>query len=96
METLRLFGKEKIPDIAVSKEGHADSLVGHKKTHDDWFTWGWCNYNQYCQLLKQNSPYLLRDPCKFEDFLLKNLGSVYIVPLGIKTGVKFYTKDKIK
>ena len=26
-------GKEKVPDTDVSKEGHADSLIDHEKTH---------------------------------------------------------------
>ena len=42
--------KEKVPDAAVSKEGHADSVLGHKKTHHHWFPWKRCNCNQCIQL----------------------------------------------
>ena len=57
METHLLSGKEKIPGVAVCKEGYADSLLGHERTHNYWFPW-----NSYCQLLGQNLPYLLNDP----------------------------------
>ena len=33
------FGKEKAMGVAVSKEGHADSLLGHKNSHHYWFPW---------------------------------------------------------
>ena len=34
--------KEKVP---VSKEGHADSLLGHERRHHNWFSWKRC----YCK-----------------------------------------------
>ena len=37
METYWLFGKEKVPGEAVSKEGYADSRPGHERTHHDGF-----------------------------------------------------------
>ena len=39
VETHWLFGKEKVPSEAVSKEGDADSLLGHEITHHNWFSW---------------------------------------------------------
>ena len=41
------FGKEKVPGTVVSKEGHAE------RTH--------YNSISYCQLLRENSSYLLND-----------------------------------
>ena len=32
-KTYRLTSKEKVLDEAVNKEGHADSVLGHKRTH---------------------------------------------------------------
>ena len=37
VETHRLSGKEKVLGAVVSKEGHADSLLGHERTHHYWF-----------------------------------------------------------
>ena len=37
METHWLFGKEKVPGAAASKEGHADSVLEHERTHFSWF-----------------------------------------------------------
>ena len=34
-----LSGREIIPDAVVSKEGHADSYLGHERTHHYWFPW---------------------------------------------------------
>ena len=28
---------KKVPDAAASKQGHADSLLEHKRTHQEWF-----------------------------------------------------------
>ena len=39
METHWLSGKEKVPGAAVSKGGHADSLLGYEKTYYYWFPW---------------------------------------------------------
>ena len=33
VETHQLYVKEKVPGTAVSKEDHADSLIGHERTH---------------------------------------------------------------
>ena len=33
VKTQSLFSKERIPGAHVSKEGHADSLLGHEKTY---------------------------------------------------------------
>ena len=49
-ETYWLSGKEKVLGTAVSKEGHADSHLGHERTHHYWFLWDRCNYKQ-CFLL---------------------------------------------
>ena len=38
-----ITSKEKVPGEAVSKEGHADCLLGYKRTHYNWFLWKWCN-----------------------------------------------------
>ena len=32
-----LSGKEKVPGVAVSKEGHVNNLLGHERTNDNWF-----------------------------------------------------------
>ena len=34
VETHRLSGKERFPGTSVSKEGHADCLLAHERTHD--------------------------------------------------------------
>ena len=39
VETHRLSHKEKVLGAVVSKEGHAESLLGHEWTHDNWFPW---------------------------------------------------------
>ena len=46
VETHRLFGKEYVPGSAVS-EGHVDSLLKNKRTHDYWFPWKSCNWKQW-------------------------------------------------
>ena len=56
-----LSGKEKVPGVAVSKEGYADNLLQHEKTHHYWFLWT-VNSVSYCELLRQNSCYLLNEP----------------------------------
>ena len=35
---------KKVPGTVVSKEGHADSLLGHERTH---YNWKKCNFKQY-------------------------------------------------
>ena len=64
MKTHWLSRKEKAPVTAVSKEGHADSLLGHERTyHFDVLEKGaTVNIASYCQLVWQNSPNLLNDP----------------------------------
>ena len=47
VETHWLFGKEKVLGIAVNKEDHADSLLGHERTHHYWFPLKRCNSKQY-------------------------------------------------
>ena len=42
--------KEKVLCTAVSKEGHADSLLIYERTHHYWFPWKRCNCKQ-CFLL---------------------------------------------
>ena len=34
-----LSSKEKVPGVDVSKEGHADSLLGYERTDHYWFPW---------------------------------------------------------
>ena len=38
-----LSGKEQVLNAAVSKEGLADSLLGHERIHHYWFPWRSCN-----------------------------------------------------
>ena len=56
METHGLSSKEKV----ANKGGHADSHLGHERTHHYWFPWKGATVNgtSYCQ----NSFYLLNDP----------------------------------
>ena len=42
VETPWLSGKEKVQGAAVSKEGHAYSLLGHERSHHYWFSWKRC------------------------------------------------------
>ena len=42
--------KEKVPDAVFSKEGHADSVLRHERTHQYWFLWKMCS-SKYCFLL---------------------------------------------
>ena len=51
-ETQGLPGKEKILDSAVSKEGHADYLLKHKRTHHYWFPCATVNRACNCQLYR--------------------------------------------
>ena len=39
VETHWLSSKEKVLDTAVSKEGHADSILWHERTHHYCFSW---------------------------------------------------------
>ena len=41
-----LSDKEKVLGAVVSKEGHADSLLGRVRIHYNWFPWRRCNYKQ--------------------------------------------------
>ena len=53
-------GKEKVSKAVVSKEGHADSVLGHDNTCHYWFEkWETVNNASYQQPLRQCSPYLL-------------------------------------
>ena len=54
--------KKKVPGVVVSKEGHADSLLGHGRTNYYWLPWKGATVNiaSYFQLLRQYSPYLLK------------------------------------
>ena len=51
METHWLSGKEKVLSVAVSKESHADSLVGQERTHHYWFGLVWFGFMAYQPLL---------------------------------------------
>ena len=51
------FGKEKVPDVTVSKEDHVDSLLEHR--FDFLEKGATVNSTSYYQLLRKNSPYLL-------------------------------------
>ena len=72
MEVHWLCGKETVPDDAVvSKEGHADSFLGHERIHYNWFPSKkdtTLNSASYCQRLGQNSLYLLKDSVMFNNF----------------------------
>ena len=46
-----LSDKEKVPGVAVSKEGHVDSLLGHEETHHCWSPWKKCKCKEYFLLL---------------------------------------------
>ena len=54
MEMHWLSGKENVLSAAVSKEGHADSVLGNESTHDYLFPWkGVTVYSaSYCQQLE--------------------------------------------
>ena len=51
-----MSGKEKVLSIVGSKEGHADSILGHEKTPYNWLPWKRCNYtvlpiaNSFCNI----------------------------------------------
>ena len=61
VETHWLSGKKKVLGATVSKEGHANSLLGHERTNHlvSLKKGATINSASYCQLLRQNSPYLL-------------------------------------
>ena len=67
VETHWLASKEKLQGAAASKEGYADSLLGHKKPMiiDFFEKDATVNSTSYCQLIRQNSPYLLKYPLIF-------------------------------
>ncbi len=46
MNTYWLSPKEKVPGAEVSKETHADSLLGQEKTHHYFFSKKWSNCKQ--------------------------------------------------
>ena len=65
-KTYRLSRKEKVPGTAVSNEGYADSLSETWKDPSLLFflkKGTTITRASNCQLLKQNSPYLLNNPC---------------------------------
>ena len=39
VKAIWLSGKDTGPHETVSKEGHADCLLRHERTHDYWFLW---------------------------------------------------------
>ena len=65
VETHWLFNKKKLGAV-VSKEGHAMTVLWDMK---GLYTDDFCekdttvNSSYYCQLIRQNSPYLLNNPC---------------------------------
>ena len=66
VKTHWLSGKEKVPGIVVSKEGHAVTIFWDMKepiTIDFLENDASINSACYCQLFWQNSPYLLNSPC---------------------------------
>ena len=58
-EISSLCGKEKVSGAAVSKEGYADNLLGHKRTHYNWFPWKRCNCKQYFLLQTPLAKFIL-------------------------------------
>ena len=51
VKTHWLSGNEKVLVTVVNKEGDADSVLGHERTHHYWFLWKRCNCKQ-CFLLQ--------------------------------------------
>ena len=49
VKTHQLSSKIKVPGAAVSKEGHAASLLGQERTHHYWFPWKKFNSASYCK-----------------------------------------------
>ena len=64
VETHWLSRKEKVPGVALSKEGQADCPLEHERTHNYSFCWKGATENStsYGKLLRQYPPYLLNDP----------------------------------
>ena len=64
VKTQWLFSKDKVLGTAVSKEGHAVFRDIKEPITIDFFEKGSIiNSTSNCQLLRQNSPYSLNDPC---------------------------------
>ena len=63
-ETHWISSKEKVLDAVINKEGHTDNVLGYKRliTVDFFEKDTTVNSVSYCQLLRQNFPYLLNDP----------------------------------
>ena len=63
MEIHWLSSKEKVSGAVVSKEGNADNFLEYEKTHTIEFHEKDATINNasYCELLWQNSPFLLND-----------------------------------
>ena len=62
MEPQWHLGKEKVLGVTVNKEGHADILLGHERTHHYWFHWKRCNSKLWFLLPNDDiSSYLLND-----------------------------------
>ena len=59
VETHWLSGKKNIPVSGVSKEDHADNLLGHEKTDDYWFPWKRCNCILYFLLSTSSTKFTL-------------------------------------
>ena len=59
-ETQLLSGKEKVLGTAVSKEGHADNLLEHDRTHHNWFSKKRCNFKQCFLLPTPSAKFTLR------------------------------------
>ena len=47
VETHWISGKENVPGAVVSKEGNADGLLGHERTHHYWFPSNRCNWKLF-------------------------------------------------
>ena len=71
-----ISGKEKVTGETVSKEGYADILLGHERTHHKWFLWKRSNCKQY---------FLLPSPLVKFTLFIEWLLYILIKTLGYKT-----------
>ena len=70
METHWLSDKEKVPG-AITSKGHADCLLGHERTHHNWFSWKRRKYKQCFQLFIYWMIHVclyISKPCMFHSF----------------------------
>ena len=70
METHWFSSEEKVPVTMVTKEGHADSLLGHERIHHNSFSWKSATVNK-CFLLPTKFKRNIEKPSNIQEVLTR-------------------------